>query len=698
MIQTSINYPLVVACIVLIFSLLISYFFYRNSSLNKLKKYFLIALKTTGIFLLLVLFIEPSFFSGTLSKPENINLVLVDNSRSNNLSYNENLKKESQVKSILTSGYDFFKNTKGFTFSCGDAQQLNFSSPDSIGFDGFETNLTGALPSVMTGFSADNINSATIISDGNFNSGGNPLYRLKELNCPVFTIGIGDSIQHKDIVIDKVLYNDKAFINTNNTIKVFISAFGYNNENIPVNLKREGTLIATKNFIVDNAAKSGEIDFDVTESKPGYVKYTIEAGIFPGEITYANNKTDLLIKYLDDKVNLLYVSSGPGYDNSFIGSILKRVNNYHVISHVLKSPNDFFEGNIEYNKFAGLSLIFLLGFPSVQTNKELANNILSKSREYKIPVVFFAQKNSDYKSLNDFIPVSVTNVSQENIVSLKSTQISGEYDFLKGLDNAPQIFRSVSGITAKAGSDVLASDKTNGEPVLVEGTENSINSLAFLCYGTWKWELNDKQDNGKYTEKFLTGIIKRTLSKDKKDKLTLSPAKNIFDYTENVLINAEALDENSKPVNNLAIKGELYKNNQRVIDCDFIYVNNNYSANLFHLSPGDYVLVSNAYKENNIYAESSVRFLVDTINTEFLTTKSNFDALRIISENTGGGFFTGKDSFDSYREKINSVRKQSSPAELTYIKFNLWENKFILILIILLFSTEWVFRKRNNLP
>ncbi|MFI5145004.1 MAG: hypothetical protein ACHQJ4_05350, partial [Ignavibacteria bacterium] len=663
-----------------------------------LKKYFLVALKASGIFLLLVLFIEPSFISGTFSKLENINLVLVDNSRSNNLPSKENQTKASQVRSILNSGSDFFKGTKGFTFSSGGAEPLNFASADSISFDGFETNLTSALPSVMTGFSTDNINTVTIISDGNFNAGGNPLYKLKELNCPVFTIGIGDTVQHKDFVIDKTLYNDKAFINTNNIIKVFISAFGYNNENIPVNIKREGTIIATKNFIVDNAAKSGEIDFDITESKPGYVKYTIEAGNLPGEITYANNKTDILIKYLDDKVNLLYISSGPGYDNSFIGSMLKRVKNYHVISHVLKSPNDFFEGNIDYNKFGDLSLIFLLGFPSFQTNKELANNILSKSREYKIPIIFFAQKSSDYKLLSDYIPVSASNSSQENIVALKSTLASSGYDFLKGLDNSPQIFRNVNGITPKAGSDVLASDKSSGEPVLVEGTENSVNSLAFLCYGTWKWELNDKQDNEKFTENFLTGIINRTLSKDKKDKLTLSPAKNIFDYTENVLVNAEALDENSRPTNNLTIKGELYKNNQKVKDCDFSFVNNSYSSNLYRLPAGDYVLDAKAYKENNIYAESSVRFLVDTINTEYLITKSNIDALKIISQNTGGGFFSGNDTFDSYRDKIISAKKQSSPAELTYIKFNLWENKFILILIILLFSAEWVFRKRNNLP
>lgn len=698
MIRTSINYSLVVVCVLLIFSFLISYFFYRNSALDKFKKYFLVALKTLGIFLLLVLFIEPSYFFSTISKPENLNLILVDNSRSNNLPFRENQTKASQVGSILNSGKNFFKGQKGFTFSSGDAEPLNLASADSLTFGGFETNLNGALPSIMTGVSAGNINTITIISDGNFNPGGNPLYKLKELNCPVFTIGTGDSVQHKDIVLDKILYNEKAFLNTNNTIKVYFSAFGFNNNNVNVNLKREGTIISSKNFAVDNNSKSAELDFDVTESKPGYIKYTIEAGNLPGEITYENNKTDILIKYLDNKVNLLYVSSGPGYDNSFVGSILKRVNNYHVVSHVQKSPIDFFEGNIDYNKFPDFSLIFLLGFPSAQTNKELANSILSKSREYKIPVVFFAQKNSDYKSLNDYLPVSINNSSQENIVSLKSTQTTTEYDFLKGLDNTAQIFRNVSGITPKSGSDVLASDKTSGEPVLIEGSENNINSLAFLCYGIWKWELNEKQDNEKFTEKFLTGIINRTLSKDKKEKLTITPAKNIFDYTENVLINAEALDENSKPINNITIKGELYKNNSKIKDCDFTFVNNAYSSNLYRLPAGDYVLDAKAYKENNIYAESSVRFLVDTINTEYLITKSNFDALKIISQNTGGEFFAGTDSINTYIEKVNSFKKQIISGELAYLKFNLWENKFILIFIILLFSAEWFFRKRNNIP
>jgi hypothetical protein len=627
-----------------------------------------------------------------------VNLLLVDNSRSNGIIYSGNQPKSNQVNSILKSGNDIFKNFHGFSFSHGDASPINFSSPDSLKNEGYETNLNDAFTTVMTGISADNVNSATIVSDGNFNSGGNPLYKLKELNCPVFTIGIGDTVQRKDIVVDKVLYNDKAFINTNNTVKVFISGFGFNNENIPVNLKREGNVIATKNFIINNPAKSDELDFNISESKPGYVKYSIEAVNQSGEITYVNNKTDFLIKYLDNKVNLLYISSGPGYDNSYISSILKRVNNYHITSHVQKSSNDFFEGNIDYNKFTDLSLIFLLGFPVTQTGKELANNVLSKSREYRIPLILFAQKNTDYKIVNDYIPVSVGNSSQENIVSLKSAQISAEYNFLKGLDNTPQIFRNINGITPKAGSDVLASDKANGEPVLIESTGNNVNSLAFLCYGTWRWDLNEKQDNEKFTENFLTGIINRILSKDKKEKLTITPGKNIFDYTENIRFNAEAFDDNSVPMNNLSIKGEIFKNNQKTKDCEFTYLNNSYSVNLNPLPAGDYVMDVKAYKENKIFTENSVRFLVDTLNTEYLITKSNFDALKIISQNTGGEFFAGMNNYDRYQELINSSRKQTQPAGMSYIKYNLWENKFILLLIVLLFSAEWFIRKRNNTP
>src|SRR4030095_14407822 len=75
--------------------------------------------------------------------------------------------------------------------------------------NGYETDLSEALKTIKSSFPDRQFYSVTIISDGIFNSGGNPLYEAKTFQAPFITLSIGDSIQQKDIVASNVLYNEK---------------------------------------------------------------------------------------------------------------------------------------------------------------------------------------------------------------------------------------------------------------------------------------------------------------------------------------------------------------------------------------------------------------------------------------------------------------------------------------------------------
>jgi hypothetical protein len=96
--------------------------------------------------------------------------------------------------------------------------------------------------------------------------------------------------------------------------------------------------------------------------------------------------------------------------------------------------------------------------------------------------------------------------------------------------------------------------------------------------------------------------------------------------------------------------------------------------------------------------QRKLRFL-DTVNTEYLITKSNYGNLRELSDNTGGSFFNTSSEMNNIAEKIINIQKSENfTAQETKHRFNLWENKYVLFIIIILFSVEWVMRKRNNIP
>lgn len=708
MINLTSRYPAILALLFLIISAAASYYFYRNIPLQRTKKYFLISLKTLSISLILVLLIEPSLLAVISRNNEPLNLILVDNSRSNELLNGNGETKSTVINNLLEKNIFQGSNYKIFILSDSLNRPELVSGQDSIKFNTAETDMSGALNKLITYFPENNFSSVTVISDGIFNAGGNPVYPALKYQVPFITIGIGDTVQRKDAVLSGVYFDNRAFTEINNIIRVRVNSFDLSGENLKVSLIREGIVIQTKGLSVTSNPQADELEFSVKEANPGIVKYSITISDVNGELTYKNNKNQFLIHYIDNKTNILFISAGPGYDNTAILDVLKRVNNFNLTERTVKSPNEFYEGSIDFKHFGEYSIVFLLGFPIPQFSSEITSQIASKVKEQNIPVIFFAQKNTDYKKLEMFdqsIPFTLSRFNQsENefnplVVSDADNVFSG---IQGGINSKPPIFINISGIIQKSGTTALMTDKSTGEPVFIARNSSNDKSSAFLGYGLWRWNLNSKPGSEKTLENFIIESVNLTLLHDKKSKFKVYPVKDIFDYTENVRIEAEVYDEEHIPVRNASVEARILSNNSSVIagDIKLNYSENKYHAEVPSLPFGDYTIEADAEINNNSYASDKSRFLVDSVNTEYLVTKSNLENLKELSQNTGGKFFVSSSNESEIKNSINSLSERNINTDTPKIKkhYNLWENKYILIFIIFLFTIEWVLRKRNNLP
>lgn len=685
--------------IFLIISAAVSYYFYRNTTLNRGKKYLLISIKTIALFLLLALFIEPVLSRLFDGSSERLNVILIDNSRSLQTGSNE-----EDIRNVINNSGIISDNYEVFTFG-NELKQLPGINIDSLSFSGYHTDLTGALRNLKRTFPDRLFNSITVISDGAFNTGGNPLYEARTFLAPFITVPIGNTIQKNDIVTRDVLFNNKAFTDSPVKIRALISIYGFQPGPYNVNLKREGTVISTKVINSTAGQFNFETEFEVRENLPGKVMYEVEAAHIEGELTYRNNSQKFFISYSEKKVNILVVSGGPGYDNVFIGSVIKRLGNYNITYRTAKSPTEFYEGGINPKDFPELSVLVLLNYPTTQTSASVASEIALNTKTHKIPVVFFAGKNTDYQKLNSFDEMIPFNISRpgfgEMLFNLQPVA-SQDNPLAKitGIGSAPQIFRNVSGILPKPGSITIATDKSSGDPVMITRTSGDLKSTAFVGYGLWKWKLNPSSDGSKVIESFLQETIEMTIQKEKKTKFKIYPQKDVFDYLEQVKIFAEVFDENYNPTRNAVINGRLLQYpGSKIADLQFTPDENRYVSLYAPLTPGGYLVEADAELGGTFYAKDETRFLSDTVNTEYLRTVSDHNALKELSMNTGG-VFIDKDRRQDLTSIIDSTINpidEGSFAE-RYLRFNLWENRYMLGLIMLLFSIEWVLRKRNNIP
>lgn len=691
---TSSYSPLFLALFILI-AAAVSWYFYRNSSLSTPFKIFLISLKALALFLLMALFIEPVLSYLVKNDIAAIDIVLIDNSRSILTG-----SKQDELNAAITGGEIFGGGKRVFTFSNSTGL---VSSKDSMLINGYSTDLSSSLGKLKENYPDRSFSSITIISDGIFNSGVNPIYEVKNMGVPIVTIALGDTVQQKDIVLSKVVYNSKSMVNTPVKIKAYLNAYDFSGTTLTLNLQREGSTVSTKTLQL-TGEQNHEIEFDISEGTPGKIRYRLEITSSAGELTVKNNFEDFFITYLDNKINVLVLSGGPGYDNEFTGSVLKRIGNYGITYRTMKSAGEFYEGGIAPNAFGELSALFLLNFPTGVTSTTLLGDITGQVKLYKTPVVFFAGKNTDYGKLASFEEQVPFSISRPNSGETQfSMQVVGSADNplakLNGL-GSQQLFRNVSGIIPKPGSVTLATDKSSGEPVMISRITPDSRSAAFLGYGMWRWKLNSGANAEKTLEEFLLASIQMSIEKEKKTRLRIFPEKDVFDYTEEVRIVAEVYDDKFLPTRNAKVTCKILdKSGSKTSELELKPDGSKFVGILTPLVTGDYSIECSAEFTDGVYATDKSRFLSDTVNTEYKVTRTDASLLRELANNTSGVYIEkgGYNDLNSILSKIKASKTEIASPEKT-IRFDLWSNKYFLILLILLFAAEWALRKRNNIP
>ncbi len=620
-----------------------------------------------------------------------MDIIFVDNSRS--------IQPDSDaVKNFLSSTGK--NNFKIFTFGNSSNGFSNTDELSNMKFNDFETDISSALNLFQQNYASDNLRSITILSDGNFNKNSNPVYKLKEFGCPVFTVGVGDTSNKKDVCILDVINNPKAFININTKIKILIKSFGYDGQSSQVDLQRDGNTIQSETITLRNGIQ--EAEFNLSEQQTGVVHYKISVKSLEGEAILKNNYHHTAIEFIDNKVKLLFLPGGPSYDNALLTEILKRIKNFEITTRTSKNGSEFYEGSLDTRTLSTYSVIFMLNFPLQSFNTELFSSISQQIIENKIPLIFFAGKNTDYQklsSLEQAIPFSISGTnSSEETINLR--YVSGNEmfkDISSKLQSSTQIFKNIVGINQKPGAVSVFIDSKNSEPVFIK-RDGEQKSSAFMCYGLWRLKLNKDNNIEKTLEQFLVETISTTLKKDEDKNFVLYPSKFIFDYTESPVLSAEVYGENKTFLTNAKVKANIINQPKSFSQTYVLKLNENkYSATLQTLSTDKYLTYAEAELPSQNFEKASTGFLIDTLTTEFKETKSDFSVLKSISNSTNGSFFSLNEN-EKLLETISKLDTKTKHSSMSKINFNMWQNKFMLMLIIFLFTVEWVLRKRNNLP
>jgi hypothetical protein len=697
------EYYIVYIAISLIIAVVISFLYYRKTSLSFPHIILLAGLRTLAVFcifiLLLISFIPVS--KNTEEKP--LNIFLIDNSLSMTLDNRiMDLRKTGEIINLLSNSSS---ETAIYVFSGGSITEIDRNEIKDLNADslkGSGTNLTNVLREISEKYSGRKISTVNIISDGIINEGGSPVNLAQQTGASYNYFLIGDTIQRNDLSVKGIYFNKSVYIESNSEILVEFNSYNYSKA-IRLKLFENDDLLQQKEIKVNKDNFLYNQTFTVKSSTEGIKKFRIEIEREPDEITYKNNSEEFFMDFIGNKFKMLVISGNPSPDFSYLSETIKSINNIEAKFFTQKSTGVFYEGNLP--PLDEFSVLLFDNFPNTATELNQLVMLNGELKKLNLPLIFISGSNTDYEKLKIFdeiLPVTFISTSENETRSgIKYlNDIPGDFSrffsFGNIINNLPEIYIPGVNFSLKPESRSIFYSSKASKPVLVISGEKGKSSAAFFGYDFYRWRLNaSNSDSKSVLSRMLTGIVLNIGNKEGNKKITLNPVKQVFQPEESIKINGSI--KLSELSGNETVKLRIYNNSfSKEIEINKL-TDNMFSGDIKNPGYGEYFIEGILLQNGQVIGEDIKKISVKESDFEFKDTKADGTIFNTLAGSTGGDRITGQD-MGKLKSAIQIKNEKDLIIQNKYDKIFLNSNLLILFTIILLISVEWFIRKRMNLP
>jgi len=209
------------------------------------------------------------------------------------------------------------------------------------------TRIGEALGELSARTSGHDLGAVVIISDGidTGRIGKGPIdaetrAAIAAFDAPVHAVGIGE-LQLRDLSVAAVMADEFAFVRTPVSIEAVVRQSGLPDRQVDVTLTRDGRPVAAQNVVLRGATSEEKISFNWVPDHPGTYVFKISTPVLVGEALASNNAQIFTVKVLRDRVRILHVCGRPSWDERFLRAMLRRDPNVDLVSFfILRTESD----------------------------------------------------------------------------------------------------------------------------------------------------------------------------------------------------------------------------------------------------------------------------------------------------------------------------------------------------------------------
>jgi hypothetical protein len=223
-------------------------------------------------------------------------------------------------------------------------------------------------------------------------------------------------------------------------------------------------------------------------------------------------------------------------------------------------------------------------------------------------------------------------------------------------------------------------------------------SLSVLGYGLWRW--NMLSDAGSETEQMLNSFISNSVrwlaTQEDERRIRVQSTKHIYTTQDAVEFAAQAYDENYQPIDDAQIEVRIQRGNE----INQLMLNpigsGQYQSSYGNLAEGEYSFTAIVTLNGTIIGKDQGTFSIGGVNAEYIETRMNKTILKQIAARTNGEYYDG-DKLESFPEDIEKLSNFKPRDTSKSMEFEVWNSRWMLALVIIIFSIEWFIRKQNGM-
>ena len=660
--------------IALLFSIAISWFlyFYQQKGQRNVD-FVLFGLRCISVFLLLLLFINPTIDRKQFIIQKSKLSVLVDNSTSIKF-----FQKDTLVQSIIDDFKTHSELNERFDinyYSFGDKFQLN----DSLQFNESQTNIADPLNKVNKVLINDS-NAIVLITDGNQTVGND--YEYSSIKNPVFPLVVGDTTQYEDVKISQLNVNRYSFINNQFPVEIFLQYEGNQSLKLRYTIENKGKIIYSKLISFSPQKNSQRIEASIKATQEGSNFYKAKIEYLENEKNKTNNLKNFSVEVIDKQTEVLILSS---FYHPDLGALKKSIESDQQRKVSIRTLS---KNNIKLNDFQ----LVILYQPNNEF-KEIINELTTRKANYFL----ISGSKTDWNFVNNQnIGIRKNYLNQDE--NYTASFNAGFLNFSQkdiGFDNFPPLVNKYGETSISIPHQTLFFQNINGfttqEPLLATSNVNNHKKVFLMGEGLWKWRSTSYLNSNSFQDfdEFIGNLVQFASSKKVRNRIDVN-IEPIYNANARIQVGAFYVDENYQFDDRATLLfTTINKETKEKKVIPFSLTNNSYQLELTVLESGDYEYSVDVEGQN--ITKKGV-FKINQFEIEQQFTNANKEKLQRLSNKSEGVlYFENQET--SLIDQLLTDKRFLSIQKSVNTKEELINLKWLLAIIVFLLSSEWLTRK-----